>query len=110
MGKGRGPEREKKDGLCPFNLSSAFPAAGSTSAFKSSPQGEGTSEVGPHAREGCALEYIWSSKKYRHLDPTPDLSSGLSGCGGSIFRFFKSSLVDFEVQPKWRMLGEKTGT
>lgn len=53
-------------------------------------------EVGPHAREGCAFEELMSSKKFRPLDPTPDLSFGLSGNTASIFRFLKSSLVDFE--------------
>lgn len=63
------------------HLSCASPTAGSTSAFTSFPKAHTVMEVGPHAREGCALEQLGSSKKYRHLDPSPDLSFELTGRG-----------------------------
>ena len=52
----QGDQSERKKGPCSPNLSSASPAAGSTSACKSSPTLEAIMEPGSHAKEGCALE------------------------------------------------------
>lgn len=49
-------EKGRKKGPCSPNLSSAPPAAGSTSACKSSSTLEAIMEPGSQAKEGCALE------------------------------------------------------